>query len=131
VALGSDLRDDTVDQVVAQIVAQFDGVLSLEASFARHMETNPFSSRGSVEMANDAMQLAVDKLYAEIDPRLVPALREMGEIGLQAVERLAGDENSGYARSAGQVRDYLTDARPHATEGGYLSPEAFGNRWWP
>jgi hypothetical protein len=85
VALRPDLREDTVDRVVAQIVVQLDPLLSLEASFARHMETNPFSNWGSVEMANDAMQNAVDKLYAKLDLQLVPALREMGDVGLLAV----------------------------------------------
>jgi len=128
VALGSEVQEDTVDRVVIGIVSKLDGVLSLEASFAKHMETNAFSSWGSVEMANDAMESAVDRLYKEVDPRLVPALREMGEAGLAALERLAADKKSVYADSASQVRDYLKDPRPHRTEGRYLSPGAFGNR---
>ena len=67
---------------IAKAPDQVRELIRLENSFAEHMRTNPFSSWGSVEMANDAMENAVDRLYEEIEPRLVPALREMGATAL-------------------------------------------------
>jgi hypothetical protein len=91
VALWPDLREDTVDRVVSQIVAELDPLVrtSLEASFARYMETATFSDWGSREMANDALRNAVDRR-----DQLKSALREMGNM---AIERLG----------ASRVRDYL------------------------
>jgi hypothetical protein len=115
VALASDIRDDVVDRVVERLSSPLGELIRLENSFAEHMRTNPFSSWGSVEMANDAMENAVDRLYEEIEPRLVPALREMGATALASLKRTG----------ARDVMEFLTDGRPHKTEGDYLSPGAF------
>jgi hypothetical protein len=115
VALASDIRDEIVDRVVERLSSPLRTLIRLENSFAEHMRTNPFGSWGSVEMANDAMQRAVDRLYEEIDPRLVPALREMGASAVASLKRAGARE----------LVEFLTDGRPHKTEGHYLSPGAF------
>lgn len=115
VALASDIRDDVVDRVVERLSSPLGELIRLENSFAEHMRTNRFSSWGSVEKANDAMDGAVDRLYKEIDPRILPALREMGATAVASLNRTG----------ARDVMEFLTDSRPHKTEGHYLSPGAF------
>jgi hypothetical protein len=115
VALASDIQNDVVDRVVDRLSSPLASLIQLEKSFAEHMRTNPFSSWGSVEMANEAMENGVDRLYEKIDERLVPALREMGATALGSLKR-AG---------AGDVIEFLADRRPHKTERDFLSPREF------
>jgi hypothetical protein len=115
VAFASDIRDDVVDRVVERLSLPLTELIRLENSFAEHMRTNQFSSWGSIEMANDAMENAVDRLYEEIDPRIVPALREMNAAAIASLKRIG----------ARDVLEFLTDVRPHKTEGHHLTPGAF------
>jgi len=123
VTRGANVRGETIDRVVAAMLWDLDRMATLEASFADHMATNAFGSSGSVEMANDAMEMAVDKLSADVNLELAAAMRALGSAGIEALDRIGSE-------AAIRVRDYINDPRPHRTEGEHLMPRTFGNPYY-